>query len=141
MLLIRLGPSRVLAASVVTMHVAAAWLCWLTLPAWPAAVALVALPGSLWFYLRHDCLRIAPGAVVALQIHPDCHCAMQTRDGAWLEASLLPTSFVAPYLTVLNLRLEGRRLPRHVTVLPDAVDGEVFRRMRVLLRWKCGRAT
>lgn len=137
MLLIRIGSSRILTALVAAMHGAAAWLLWLTLPGWPAAMLVALLPASLWFYLRRDCLRTAPGSVVALQVHPDCRCALQTRSGAWLEANLLPSSFVAPYLTVLNLRVEGHRFPGYVTIFPDAVDGDDFRRLRVWLRWKC----
>jgi toxin CptA len=137
---IRIGPSRTLALLIAGMHGAGGWFAWLALPAWLTGLLALPLLGSLWFYLRRDCLRTAPGSVVGFEIHPDCRCAVQTRHGDWLEARLLPSSFVAPYLTVLNLRVAGRRFPAHVTILPDAIDGEDFRRLRVLLRWKCSGA-
>jgi toxin CptA len=67
---------------------------------------------------------------------------------------ILGSSFVAPYLTVLELRpLEPsagssgtgirewwrkrwKHRPRSVVILPDAIDAEAFRQLRVLLRWK-----
>lgn len=130
-----------MAVLVAGMHGAGAGFVWLTLPVWVTALLAPCLLVSLRFYLRRDCLRTAPGSVVGFEIHPDCRCAAQIRSGEWLEARLLPSSFVAPYLTVLNLRVEGRRFPIHVTILPDAVDAEDFRRLRVRLRWKCSAAT
>jgi hypothetical protein len=36
----------------------------------------------------------------------------------------------------LNLNANGERLARHVVILPDAINSEDFRKLRVLLRWK-----
>lgn len=134
------GPSRMLTGVMVAAHASAAGLLWLLpLPGWLAVVSLPIFAGSLWITLRRDGLRSAMHAIIALELHPDCRCVVQTRRGEWHDAKLLPGSFVSPYLTVLNLRLDGSRWARHVVILPDAVDGESFRRLRVLLRWKCGR--
>ena len=43
---------------------------------------------------------------------------------------------MAPYLVVLNLKLPNKFLGSSVVILPDSIDGEEFRRLRVLLRWK-----
>ena len=48
---------------------------------------------------------------------------------------MLSSSFVSPSLTVLNLRVAGAARPRHLVILPDNVEKETFRRLRVLLRW------
>jgi toxin CptA len=54
----------------------------------------------------------------------------------------LGSSFVAPYLTVLELKPLGagglwqRFRTRSVVILPDGIDAEEFRQLRVLLRWK-----
>jgi toxin CptA len=53
-----------------------------------------------------------------------------------VEASLLGTSFVSPYLAVLNLKPGNSRLARHIVLLPDSLEKEEFRQLRVLLRWK-----
>jgi len=121
------------------MHIfAGAMLGLSSLPLWLVGSAWIALAVSLAFYLRREGLRLAPKSIVSVSLHPDCRCAFQTRSGTRHEASLLGSSFVAPYLTVLNLRPSNGLLTRHVVILPDAVDAERFRKLRVLLRWRCG---
>ncbi len=120
------------------MHVfAGAMLGLSSLPWWLVGPALAALVASLVFYLRREGLRFAPAAIVSVSLYPDCRCTFQTRSGARHEASLLGSSFVAPYLTVLGLKLADSRLARHVVILPDSVDVECFRKLRVLLKWRC----
>lgn len=122
------------------MHVFAGAMPWLSgLPLWLALPAMPPLAGSLLYYLRRDCLRLAPSAIVSVSLYPDCRCEFQTKDGVLCEAALLGTSFVAPYLTVLNLKVEGRRLARHVVIVPDALDSEMFRKLRILLKWRCAK--
>jgi hypothetical protein len=36
---------------------------------------------------------------------------------------------------VLNLRVPGEMLATHVLILPDNVETDAFRRLRVLLKW------
>ena len=57
------------------------------------------------------------------------------RDGHWSPATVLRSSFVLPWLVVLHLRLEGRRLMLPVVLLPDSMGNDDFRRLRVWLRW------
>jgi toxin CptA len=44
-------------------------------------------------------------------------------------------SFVAPWLTIVRWRPQGAYSDRTLLILPDMVDPEEFRRLRVLLRW------
>ena len=44
-------------------------------------------------------------------------------------------SFVAPWLTVVRWRPDRAWFDRTFVLLPGMVDGESFRRLRVLLRW------
>ena len=46
-----------------------------------------------------------------------------------------PRCFVAPWLTIVRWRPEGARFDRTFIVLPDMLDAEPFRRLRVLLKW------
>ena len=48
---------------------------------------------------------------------------------------VLPGSFVAPWLTIVRWRPPGRRFSRSLVILPDMLDPESFRRLRVILRW------
>lgn len=112
---------------------------WLSpVPWWQSFAALPLLAGSLVFYVRREGLRLAPASVVSFTLYPDCRCEFQTRDGTVHAAELLGSSFVAPYLTVLNLRPVGSILARHAVIVPDNVDAEAFRKLRVLLKWRCG---
>ena len=44
-------------------------------------------------------------------------------------------SFVAPWLTIVHWRPLGARFARTLLVLPDMLDPDAFRRLRVILRW------
>lgn len=115
---------------------AAAMLGFVPLPQWLAMAIFPLLAGSAWFYSRRDGLRRSPASLVALRLHADRRCEFRTRGGDWQEAELLGSSFVAPYLTVLNLRPLDRRLVRHLVILPDALPSDDFRRLRVWLKWR-----
>ena len=108
------------------------------LPAWAKLmmVALVSVSGIHSIALH--ALQALSRSTCALEISDDC--AVQARDGGgeWWNAQLLPSTFVTPWLTILNLHIDGKRLPRHVILLPDRVDADQFRRLRVWLRWRCG---
>ena len=140
---IAIGASKRLTLGLSLMHVFAGAMLWLsTLPLWLVLPAMLALAGSLAFYLRRECLRLSPATIVSVSLYhdgrSDCRCEFQTHDGKRHEAALLGTSFVAPYLTVLNLKPANSCLARHVVILPDNVDSENFRKLRVLLKWRCG---
>lgn len=65
----------------------------------------------------------------------DDHVMITCLDGSTFRGEVLPGSVVHPTLTVLNLRVLGRRLSYHVIVMPDAVEAQAFRQLRVWLRW------
>jgi toxin CptA len=136
-LTIAVGPSRRLAGLLVSMHGFAAAMFWLSpLPLWLAISLMPLFAGSAWHTLRRDGFRTLRHSLIALRLDADCRCEFQTRAGAWHEAALLGSSFVSPYLTVLNLHSEGGRFARHLVILPDAVNAEDFRRLRVWLKWR-----
>lgn len=140
-LTIAVGPSRRLAGLLAGMHGFAAVMLWLTpLPHWLAALLMPLLLGSAWHTLRRDGFRSQRHSLIALRLDADGGCKFQTRTGTWHEAALLGSSFVAPHLTVLNLKPAGGRLVKHLVILPDAVDAEEFRRLRVWLEWRCSSA-
>ena len=136
-LTITVGPSRRLAGLLVGMHAFAATLFWLVpLSHWLAVLLMPVLLGSAWHALRSDGFRTLPHSLMALRLDEDCRCEFQTRTGTWHEAVLLGSSFVAPYLTVLNLKPAGARRVKHLVILPDAVNAEDFRRLRMWLKWR-----
>ena len=136
MLRINFRASRQLAAIVVAVHVAASATCIpLHVPP-PIKIALaVAIAASLVHALwRYGLLR-SRRALVALELSDASQANVQTRDGAWHHARILGTSYVSPLLTVLNLKIDGCLLARHLVIAPDMVDIEDFRALRVILRW------
>ncbi|MHB1621159.1 MAG: protein YgfX [Sulfuricella sp.] len=136
-LTIVVGPSRRLAGLLVGMHGFAAAMVWLApLPHWLAVLLMPVLLGSAWHTLRRDGFRTLRHSLIGLRLDADCCCEFQTRAGVWHEAVLLGSSFVAPHLTVLNLKPAGGRRVKHMVILPDAVDAEDFRRLRVWLKWR-----
>ena len=99
-----------------------------------AAAIAAGLVHALW---RYASLR-SPCALVALELRDGREAHVQARDGQWHHARILGTSYVSPGLTVLNLKIDGCLLARHLVIAPDMLDSEDFRALRVILRW--GRA-
>lgn len=138
MLEMNLASSRALAGILVSAHAASALLLGLTGLPWMGKVA--ALPvflASLALSLRRHAWRLSPSAVVGVRLDRECRAAFRRLDGKTLEGTLHGSSFVSPWLTVLNLSPEGRWRTVSLVILPDAVEREAFRQLRVLLRWKC----
>lgn len=85
-------------------------------------------------YRRHAALT-APDAIVRLSLNPESGLQVERRDGQMRQVVVREDSFVAAWLTVLNLRsVEGRQ--RHtLLLLPDNADPAAFRQLRVWLGW------
>jgi toxin CptA len=132
----QLHPSRLLAASLLLVHLAAATTV-LPLDVSPelktSLLALVA--ASFAHTLRLHALLRSRHSIVELEIHDSERAAVRIRMAEWCDAKILGTSCVTPSLTTLNMRVIGSRTARHVMLLPDNVDPEEFRKIRVVLRW------
>ena len=131
----KLQPSRYLAAILVAAHgITLAALFPLGLPMW-AKMALASLMlFSLIYHLRRDAWLSAPSASVALTLEGD-RAVLTTRGGEQLAGQILRDSLVTPFLTILNILPQGARLARSVIILPDSLDAESFRQLRVWLKW------
>ena len=130
-------------------HLAVIILLWpLMLPSSAKLGGTILLIISLVFYLRRHALLRSPNSVSSLEVTDEMVCRLNTREGDRIAYTLLGSSFVAPYLTVLDLKplktdkrdKSRRRLNKHfsrsVVILPDGINPEEFRQLRVLLRWK-----
>ncbi|MBI1988389.1 MAG: hypothetical protein HYS65_01405 [Betaproteobacteria bacterium] len=134
---ISLRPSRILAATLVLAHGAAVAMVVLagTAP-WLEAIAIAALVASLVFNVRQSALLRTADAVIGLEIASDDKFSIQTQRGGWIECEVLGSTYVISFLTILNLkRTDSGRITRAV-ILPDSLDAEDFRKLRVWLRWK-----
>lgn len=132
---IPIRPSGRLLALCLVAHVVAALLVgWLALR-WPLTLLLLPL---MALSLRHEWRRLSlrrTDAVVHLRGPLDEARWRLTRlDGTVTEAPLAPTSVCLPWLVLLHFRHRRWRFPVAVPLASDSVDGEMFRRLRVVLR-------
>ena len=137
--MLRVAPksSKRLALLLSVGHLAAIALVWpLAVPLWLKLGLSLALSLSLVFFIRRDALLIARDSIVTVDLYEDGSCALQTQAGEWQDCALLDSSVISPYLTILNLKSESRWQVRYATLLPDSLEAEDFRRLRVWLRWK-----
>lgn len=110
-------------------------LIWLPLHAafkWPL-LALMAI-ASVYSIRRYALLASATSAT-HLSLTQTSKLQLTYKDTKQAEVRVLESSFVSPYLTVLNLQETetGRRLS--ILLLPDSAEPNGFRQLRVWLRW------
>ena len=128
-----------LAIALSAAHLAAGGLLWLVpIPVLGKSVFTLAIVVSLAYFLARDALLHAPHSIVALELRDGGGVSLQTRRGEWIEGAVLDSSYVSPYLTVVNFRLRGGRATRNVVLLSDNLDPRDGRRLRMWLRWKRG---
>ena len=134
---IDLRPSRILAAILVIAHGAAiAVIALVSVPLWLKLIAIAALAVNLMFEIRQTVLLRAPDAVVALEIASDDALSIQTRRGDWITCEVLGSTYVIYFLAIVNLKEQGSGRAKRAVILPDSIDAEDFRKLRVWLRWK-----
>lgn len=149
LIVVHLKSSRILGAVLGFAHFVAIVLLWpLMMPPSFKLTGSALLIISLVFYLRRYALLRSPDSVSSLEVTNEMACLLNTRDGGQIACALLGSSFVAPYLAVLDLnplkidktdaspRQSSRYFSRSVVILPDGINPEEFRQLRVLLRWK-----
>ena len=131
----KLQPSRYLAAILVAAHgITLAALFPLGLPIWSKVALASLILLSLMYHLRRDAWLSAPSSGIALKLEDD-RVILTTRGGEQLAGQILRDSLVTPLLTILNVLPQGARLARSVIILPDSLDAESFRQLRVCLKW------
>lgn len=149
-LAISIVPSRLLLAAALFMHIGAAGLIvFLELPLTIRLAFLLLLITSAlavsyyagWVFKGNRWLRNVG------DYWPRFERAVWDNDDRWLltgdrqktyDATLLPTTFVHPKLVIVNLLLPD--MPwysryRSMIFVPDNIDPQTFRRLRIRLRW------
>ena len=137
MLRVHVGKSAVLAAALLVVHVLAAGCIALSLPAGAALPGVAAIVASAVYRLRLDALQYSADAVVELLLREGGGCEMITRAGATLAGQLQGSTFVSPWLIVVNLRLEPNRRHRSLVLTWDSAGAEELRELRVWLKYRC----
>ena len=89
---------------------------------------------GLVYYLFRDAWLLLPSSHVAIQLQGN-DIVLFTRGGDELQGQVLRDSVVTHVLTILNVLPQGKRTARSVIIFPDTLDKELFRELRVHLRW------
>ncbi len=136
-LTIQRQPSRRLAVLLCAMHMISFGLLWPLIVPFALKVAITALLiVSLIYYLRQDALLTADHAVTAFTLTGTLQCTVTLRSGEAVTGTVQGGTFVAPCLTVILYRPEGKFFARSIVIFPDGIDAEAFRKLRVWLRWR-----
>jgi toxin CptA len=106
------------------------------LPQWFKVVAITVLIAQCVVVVRRRAFLLGADAATAIEVTSDHRMSVETRSSGWCEYDVLGSTYVTPYLTVLNLRRPGNRMAKHVALLPDSLNADDFRKLRVWLRWK-----
>jgi len=73
------------------------------------------------------------GAIETLTWKEGSDWVIEFKNGVQYETQLLPSSFVSPWLVVLDFKRTDEQPRRSATLFRDALDGESFRRLQVRL--------
>ncbi|CAG0998228.1 hypothetical protein MTYP_02694 [Methylophilaceae bacterium] len=113
------------------------WL--LPIPVVLKALLFLPVAAAAVHYIRRDALLSLPVSPARLDLNGQAELQLTCRNGETVDVKVLESSFIAAYLTVLNLRSldEGKRIT--LILLPDNVEPESFRQLRVWLRWGAAR--
>jgi toxin CptA len=128
-------PSRLLALCIFIGHgIAIGALVFIPIPQTGLILLLLVLIWSALYYVLRDARLTLAGSWVALRLEED-HVVLFNRNGDELMGKLLPGSVVTPFIVILNIALQGRRGQKNVVLMPDSLNVESFRQLRVALKW------
>ncbi len=112
-------------------------------------LGFVIVTSAIYTVLFHGLLML-PWSCVVLSLDINNQLRLTRKDGQQLEVTALANSVVLPYLTVLNYQHKSdsqaqaslrQRLfalyfiTHSLIILPDRLDAEKYRQLRVWLRW------
>ncbi len=97
-------------------------------------VVLLAVSG--YRSISDHALRRGRNAVVGIMLRDKDQIELEYADGWSVMAALDATSTVFPFLVMLNVRLEGRRLT--LPLPADSMKDPDYRHLRMWLRWRVG---
>ncbi|MDP1636988.1 MAG: hypothetical protein Q8K74_10885 [Candidatus Nitrotoga sp.] len=130
-----LQPSIYFTIALVASHGAAlAVLVPLVLPLWAKILLVLLVSVSLLYHVWHDAWLLALSSNKTLLLDGDM-ILLVARNGDQVTTRVLADSLVTPFITILNVLPQGSYLARSVIILPDSLDAEAFRQLRVWLRW------
>ena len=129
--------SRFLAGIFLAVHLGGMALVMVTPMAWPMRLLLWGLLGwSLYYSLVTHAWRSGRHAITAIELDNEGVASVRFAGSEAWQPVRITSRFVHPWLTLMTLRLEGRRRPLNLVIAADAVEPEPFRRWRVALKFQ-----
>jgi toxin CptA len=106
---------------------------------WQLIIIVTLVASTVYAISMHGTLAL-PRSVVKLTVNAKHELHVVRKDGQRLLVQVEASSVVTPYLTILQLTiLQGHekawRNRQAIIVLPDNVEREAYRQLRVWLRW------
>jgi toxin CptA len=127
--------SFLLAAALLFIHGGALyWLFLFAVPLWVKLITAITIIASLLLQLRCHLLQKGSRAVTGLLWDGGEEWQLQMAQGEAINGRLLGSSFVSPWLIVLNFKIESNRRMLPVIVMTDTIDSTSFRRLTSKLR-------
>ena len=131
----KLQPSLWLALCIIFGHCAAIGsLAMLPIPKLALALLFAVLGWSAIYFVLSNARLAFANSWVELILEED-RISLFNRKGEEKTGILLRNSLVTPYLVILNVKLFDHRRVRNLVVMPDSMDAESFRGLRVALKW------
>lgn len=129
------NPSRQLELCILFGHgVTIVTLVFVPIPEIACCLLLVILLLSALYFVLRDARLILPKAIVAMSLEGS-RIVLFNRAGEELEGKLLPSSLIMPQIVILNIVLPNYLGRKNVVLMPDSMDADTFRQLRVLLKW------
>jgi hypothetical protein len=94
---------------------------------------VILLLASLSHAVMRHVLRVGPGAVEALRLDAEGELLLRFRGREEWCVATIRSRFVHRWMVLLSVRVAGRRLPTTLVLTADAVEPDVFRRLRAAL--------
>jgi toxin CptA len=86
------------------------------------------------YYIQRDALLLLLRSPARLDLI-EGQFQLTLQDETIWPVMVLDSSFISPYLSVLHLKVVDERRRLRVILLPDNVDPNAFRQLRVWLHW------
>ena len=137
-LYLEIGPSRLMVAWLLLVTVAALSVLWrVPFPGWLSLLLTFAVLLGLLMSWRKQVQRCHPDAVRSMVWNEGRQCQLNLNSGQQQAVELASRAFVLPWLVILYFESPLWR-PQQLVLLPDMLDADVFRRLRVRLKIETG---
>jgi hypothetical protein len=127
--------SSLLTRSIVAAHLLAmAAFAFVPVPLMAQLSLCAILFGSMGYYVLRDAQLKLRGSWLELRLDGE-HVVLRNRGGKEFTGLLSRSTFVTPYLAVVNVYIPEARRGYSVVLMSDSLDAGSFRQLRMLLKW------